>query len=116
MATKDEPDRYTMTTVSGESAMNVVFRRIAPLIVAISSGLLVVENRSFGQPDAERSEPERIRELDGMIEALANRKNPAPKVVKTGRDSLPVFEDNYDPEEQRRVKQALLELNKRVGN
>src|SRR5262249_23312501 len=44
------------------------------------------------------------------------RKNSAPKIVTTGRDSLPVFDDSYDPAEQRRVKQALLDLNKSVGN
>jgi acyl carrier protein len=65
-------------------------------------------------PDARKAV--RDVELEELIDALANRINRAPKIIDRGQMSEPLFDEDYDAEEQRRVKQALRTLNEQAGN
>ncbi len=56
------------------------------------------------------------RELEAMIEALANRVNTAPTIEGFGSGSPVLFKEEYDHGEQRRVLTALRALNRRDGN
>ncbi|MEK6260850.1 MAG: hypothetical protein AABP62_19800 [Planctomycetota bacterium] len=74
---------------------------------------------AFSQSVAVAAEAERVRELEAMIDALANRSLKSPPQMfksKSGDEERPLFNEPYDVDEQQRVRKTLLELNKHVGN
>ncbi len=79
--------------------------------------LLWLAGSAFGQPVSATAATERGRELEAMVDALANRSQKSPPVmVERGQRELPAFDESYDAVEQQRVRKALIELNKQVGN
>ncbi len=87
------------------------------LVRAIAISLLLTGS-AFGQADGPKAKAERTRELVAMIDALANRslKSPPQMFKPAVNEERPLFDEPYDVDEQRRVRKALLELNKQVGN
>jgi len=69
---------------------------------------------------ADERDKVREAELDALIDALANRVNTAPKIVdrfsRQGDNGIPLFNEEYDGNEQGRVKAALGKLNASDGN
>ncbi len=79
---------------------------------------LCLTSSTFSQPDAPKAKAEQTRELEAMIDALANRslKSPPQMFKPQVNEERPLFSEPYDVGEQQRVRKALLNLNKQVGN
>ncbi len=89
--------------------------KLIPAILVLSA----VHYSAAAEPKAEKSGPqlsERDRELDAMIDALANRSNEAPKLEGDLPRNRVFFGEEYDYKEQVRVFKAVKELKKRDGN
>src|SRR5437899_485312 len=68
-----------------------------------------------GASSAESAE-DRDRNLDSMIEALANRANKAPYITGPSPGQGAIFSEPYDKAEQDRSREAVRELNQHSGN
>ncbi len=69
---------------------------------------------SYGQSKTTQ-DSERVRELDALIDSLANH-NAQPKMVKVDGWEVPLFDESYDWKEQRRIHDALKSLAQQEGD
>lgn len=91
------------------SALMACFRVVLVVLVVLATDLIMSthrwDNRSrAGEPS--KKQAERIRELDKLIDALANR-NRQPRIVDLGADWVAIFDKSYDWREQARVVKAI---------
>ena len=67
-------------------------------------------------PPVKRGSPEHVARLKWLIQNLANAHNTRPKVFRRGPTAYPLFNEEYDENEQRRVKRVLAELVGEMGD
>jgi hypothetical protein len=92
---------------------------VPTVLIGLLLTLLPLAPSAIAEPALRKSaeqETERDRELDAMIDALANRVNTAPKIQGDGPRNPVFFNEEYDGKEQVRVFRAAQELKKRDGN
>lgn len=79
------------------------------LLVALLDNGVAIGSKVFAQSPASRSDNNDKCRYKTMINDLANRNQP-PKLLDIQEDALPLFSENYDWDEQQRVRRAISAL------